>query len=234
METILELFNNLIDPAWIVQHGGLYIVALIVFIETGLFFGFFLPGDSLLFIAGMIIANTLSPFALPFVNLLFWIGLITIAGILGNFIGYWVGKKSDRFLFRKDSWLFKRKYLTEAEAFYEKKGGGAIIIARFLPVLRTFAPIVAGMVKMDRAKFSFYNILGSLLWVASIVSAGFLLGENEWVKNHLEKIVLAILFLTVSPILFNLILRKKKNERQEKAIVTIQGNEFSNQEMVNS
>lgn len=225
METIIELLNNLINPEWIVQHGGLYIVALIIFIETGLFFGFFLPGDSLLFIAGMIIANTLSPFAIPLVNLVYWIALITVAGILGNFVGYWFGKKSDGFLFSKDTWLFKRKYLHQAEAFYAKKGGGAIIVARFLPVIRTFAPIVAGMVKMERAKFSFYNILGSFLWVITIVSAGFLLGENAWVKDNLEKIVLAILVITVGPVFLKLLLGKKKNNLQKTSVpaITIKG-----------
>ncbi|MBO9684085.1 MAG: VTT domain-containing protein, partial [Flavisolibacter sp.] len=149
MQTIIELFNNLTNPEWIMRYGGLYIVVLIVFIETGLFFGFFLPGDSLLFIAGMIIANTLSPFALPVANLVYWVTLISVAGILGNFTGYWFGKKSDRLLFRKDNWLFKKKYLVQAKAFYDKKGGGAIMLARFLPIIRTFAPIVAGMVKMN-------------------------------------------------------------------------------------
>lgn len=211
METIIEFLNNLINPEWIVQHGGLYFVALIVFIETGLFFGFFLPGDSLLFIAGMIIANILSPFATPVINLVFWIGLITAAGALGNFVGYWFGTKSDS-LFSKDRFLFKRKYLLQAEAFYAKKGGAAIVIARFLPVVRTFAPIVAGMVKMNPAKFSVYNILGSFLWVASILSAGFLLGENAWAKDHLEKIVLGIVLITTAPVLLKLLIGKKKND----------------------
>lgn len=222
MEPFIEFLQNLLNPEWIVQHGGLYIVALIVFIETGLFFGFFLPGDSLLFIAGMIIANTLSPFADPLVNLVFWIGLITLAGVLGNFIGYWLGKKSD-VLFSKDRWLFKRKYLIQAEAFYAKKGGGAIIIARFLPVIRTFAPIVAGMVRMNSSKFSFYNIIGSFLWVTSIVSAGFLLGENAWAKDHLEKIVIGIVLITTGPVLLKLILSRKKNNLEEKTILNVPG-----------
>jgi membrane-associated protein len=196
-------------------------VALIVFIETGLFFGFFLPGDSLLFIAGMIIANSLSPFAIPLVNLVFWIGLIATAGVLGNFAGYWFGKKSDRFLFRKDRWLFKRKYLLQAEEFYSKKGGAAIIIARFLPIIRTFAPIVAGMVKMKPAKFSLYNILGSFLWAATIVSAGFLLGENAWAKDHLEKIILGIVLLTTGPVLLKLLFRKKKGRLQEAQFLNV-------------
>jgi membrane-associated protein len=214
METIIDLLNNLTDPGWIVQHGGIYIVALIVFIESGFFFGFFLPGDSLLFIAGMIIANTLTPFTIPLINLVYWIGLITAAGVLGNFLGYWFGKKSNGFLFRKDRWLFKKKYLKQAEEFYANKGGGAIITARFLPIIRTFAPIVAGMVKMSQAKFSFYNILGSFLWAASIVSAGFLLGENAWAKDHLEKIIIGIVLLTTGPVLLKLLLGKKKSNLQ--------------------
>jgi membrane-associated protein len=221
METIIEFLNNLIDPGWIVQHGGLYFVALIVFIETGLFFGFFLPGDSLLFIAGMIIANTLSPFAVPVINLVYWIGLITLAGVLGNFAGYWFGKKSDRFLFRKDRWLFKRKYLVQAEEFYAKKGGGAIIIARFLPIIRTFAPIVAGMVGMKPSKFSLYNVLGSFLWVVTIVTAGFLLGENAWAKEHLEKIILGIVLLTTAPVLLKLLFRKKRTNLQTPSVFNV-------------
>ncbi|MEO5944370.1 MAG: VTT domain-containing protein [Ferruginibacter sp.] len=217
METIIEFLNNLINPEWIVQHGGLYIVALIVFIETGLFFGFFLPGDSLLFIAGMIIANTLSPFDVAAINLVYWIALITAAGVLGNFLGYWVGKKSDRLLLKKERWFFKRKYLQQAEEFYAKKGGAAIIIARFLPIVRTFAPIVAGMVKMNFAKFSFYNMLGSLLWVVTIVTAGFLLGESAWVKDNLEKIIIGIVLLTTGPVLLKFILRKKKTVLQTKS-----------------
>lgn len=232
METIIELFQNLINPEWIVQHGGLYIVALIVFIETGFFFGFFLPGDSLLFIAGMIIANTLSPFAEPVVNLIFWVGLITVAGVLGNFVGYWFGTKAD-VLFTKDRWLFKRKYLLQAEAFYEKKGGGAIIIARFLPIIRTFAPIVAGMVRMNPSKFSFYNILGSFLWVASIVSAGFLLGENAWAKEHLEKIVIGIVLLTTGPVFLKLLLSRKKNNSQTQTVLNVPSQEVGKQNELN-
>ncbi|HTM92979.1 MAG TPA: VTT domain-containing protein [Flavisolibacter sp.] len=214
MQTIIELFNNLTNPEWIMRYGGLYIVVLIVFIETGLFFGFFLPGDSLLFIAGMIIANTLSPFELPVANLVYWVTLISVAGILGNFTGYWFGKKSDRLLFRKDNWLFKKKYLVQAKAFYDKKGGGAIMLARFLPIIRTFAPIVAGMVKMNPAKFSFYNIFGSFLWACSIVSAGFLLGENAWVKENLEKIIIGIVLLTTGPVLVKLLMGRKKRSLQ--------------------
>ncbi len=214
IQAFLDFFSNLTNPEWIMQHGGLYIVVLIVFIETGLFFGFFLPGDSLLFIAGMIIANALSPFGEPVLNLLYWILLITTAGVLGNFVGYWFGKKSDGLLFqRKDNWLFKKKYLVQAKEFYDKKGGGAIVLARFLPIVRTFAPIVAGIVKMDAAKFSLYNILGSVLWAGSIVTTGFLLGENEWVQANVEKIILGIVLITTAPVLIKLLTGKKKKDK---------------------
>lgn len=211
MNILIEFFHNLTDPNWIMQHGGLYIVLFIIFAETGLFVGFFLPGDTLLFIAGMIVANSVPTIATPFVSLIYWILLIAAAGVLGNYVGYWFGGKfGEMLLERKDSRLFKRKYLIQAQEFYEKKGGGAIILARFLPIVRTFAPIVAGMVKMKRAKFSFYNILGSFLWVGSITGAGFLLGENEWVKGNLEKIVIGIVVITTAPLIFKAITNRTK------------------------
>ena len=214
MQEIIDFFSHLTNPEWIMQNGGLYIVVLIVFIETGFPFGFFLPGDSLLFIAGMVIANALSPFNLSLLNLIYWIVLITTAGTLGNYVGYWLGRKSETLLMqRKDTWFFKKKYLLQAKEFYDKKGGGAIMLARFLPIVRTFAPIVAGMVKMKPAKFSFYNIAGSFLWVISIVGAGFLLGENEWAKNNLEKIIIGIVVITTAPVFLKMISARFKKKK---------------------
>ena len=211
MQPFIDFFSNLTNPEWIMQHGGLYIVVLIVFIETGFFFGFFLPGDSLLFIAGMVIANTLAPLSVPILNLLYWVMLITAAGVIGNFVGYWFGRKSDGILFqRKDNWLFKKKYLIQAKEFYDKKGGNAIVLARFLPIVRTFAPIVAGIVKMNKKKFAMYNIAGSFLWAGSIVTAGFLLGESTWVKSNLEKIILGIVLITTAPVLIKVLIGNKK------------------------
>lgn len=211
MQTIIEFFQHFTDPQWIMDHGGLYIVILIVFIETGLFFGFFLPGDSLLFVAGMVIANSLAPFDNALVNLLFWIIVIGTSGVLGNFVGYWFGLKSGNLLLeRKDTWIFKKKHILQAKEFYDKKGGIAIILARFLPIVRTFAPIVAGIVKMPKGKFTFYNIVGSFLWVTSIVTAGFILGENLWVKENLEKIIIGIVLLTTAPVILKLALGKLK------------------------
>lgn len=211
MESILELFSNLTNPDWIMQNGGMYFVLLIVFIETGLFFGFFLPGDPLLFISGMIIANSSYPFDTSILNLVFWVMLIATSGIIGNFAGYWFGNKSEKWLsHRKDTWLFKKKYIFRAKEFYEKNGGGAIVLARFLPLIRTFAPIVAGMVQMKISKFTFYNILGSFLWASTIVSAGYLLGDNAWARENLEKIIIGIVLLSTGPVLLKLIFGKKK------------------------
>lgn len=220
MQEIFEFFGYLTNPEWIMANGGLYIVVLIVFIETGFPFGFFLPGDSLLFIAGMVIANALSPFNQPILNLVFWVMLISVAGITGNFTGYWLGRKSDKLLFqRKDNWFFKKRYLIQAKEFYDKKGGGAIVLARFLPIVRTFAPIVAGIVKMSPAKFSMYNIAGSFLWSVSIVTAGFLLGENEWVKHNLEIIIIGIVVITTAPVFLKLISGRIKKAKVKTAAV---------------
>jgi membrane-associated protein len=211
MESILELFKHLTNADWITQHGGLYLVALIVFAETGLFVGFFLPGDSLLFVTGLIIAQSASPFDTAALNLPYWIVLITLAGIIGNLVGYWFGKKTGPILFeRKDTWLFKRKHLIQAKEFYEKKGGSAIILARFIPIVRTFAPIVAGVVHMERKKFLLYNIFGSFAWVLSMTITGYCLGENEWVKGNLEKIVIGLILVTTLPVLYKMIFAKKR------------------------
>jgi membrane-associated protein len=212
MTEFFDFFQNLTNPEWIMENGGLYLLLFIVFAETGILLGFFLPGDPLLFITGMILANNTLPHVNATLSLLYWILLISIAGILGNFLGYWTGKRSGKVLLqRKDSLLFKKKYIVQAQEFYERKGGGAIIIARFMPIVRTFAPIVAGIVKMDLKKFSIFNIIGSFIWVGVLVTAGFLLGENEWIKNNLEKIIFLIVLVATAPVLIKMLkgFRKK-------------------------
>lgn len=208
---LIEFVKHLMNADWIVAHGGLYVVMFIIFAETGLFVGFFLPGDSLLFIGGMIIAQSPAPFANPLFDLLYWTSLMSIAGIIGNLVGYWFGRESGHLLFeRRDTLLFKRKHLVQAHEFYEKKGGTAIILARFLPIIRTFAPIVGGIVKMNFKKFFIYNIIGSVAWIVSMMTAGFLLGKNEWVKNNLDKIVIGLIVVTTAPVLFKMFFSKKK------------------------
>lgn len=213
--------QELLNPQFYIEHGGLWMIIFIVFAETGLFAGFFLPGDALLFVTGIYSDQIVSAALFPAHNQWFDLGvlwvLISAAGILGNFVGYWFGYKSGPFLYeRKDSLLFKKKYLIQAHEFYEKNGGGAIIIARFVPFVRTFAPIVAGIVKMDKKKFSLYNLAGCILWVGSMLLAGHFLQKlimNEFdfdLKEHLEVIVIGIVILTTFPVLWKVFSSKKK------------------------
>ena len=214
---------QLLQPQWYIENGGLWFIVFAVFAETGLFAGFFLPGDSLLFVTG-IFSNDLVSEGLgihvssSFVNLVILGIVISLAGIIGNYVGYWFGKKSGPFLFeRKDTFLFKKKYLLQAKEFYEKHGGGAIVMARFIPIVRTFAPIVAGIVGMETKKFTFYNIAGSVAWVFSMLFAGHYLQQlvlgwfNFDLKEHLEVIVIGIVLITTAPILLKLFFNKKKN-----------------------
>ena len=215
MHDIIELLKELMNAeklaALVTNYGGLYLVALIIFAETGLFVGFFLPGDSLLFVTGLMIANSQSPFHNDPANLLYWISLISVSGVIGNAVGYWFGNKTGHLIFeRKDTLLFKKKHLIQAKEFYDKKGGSAIILARFLPIVRTFAPIVAGVVEMDRKKFVFYNLIGCVAWVVSMVFSGYFLGENEWVKHNFEKIVIGLILVTTLPVLFKMFFHKGK------------------------
>lgn len=212
MDVIFESFQHLLDPDWIMQNGGLYLVLLILFIETGVFLGFFLPGDPLLFVSGMLIASAdeAYPFSSEIINLPFWMMLFMASTILGNFLGYWFGHKFEHVFNRKeDRWFLKRKHMNAAHEFYAKRGGFAIAIARFLPIVRTFAPIVAGTVKMDFKKFTFYNVLGAIIWVGSITSLGYVLGDNPWVKRNLEFIILGIVLIVTLPVIYKLVFKKK-------------------------
>jgi membrane-associated protein len=222
LSTILGVgFREILNPQFYIEHGGLWMILFIVFAETGLFAGFFLPGDALLFVTGIYSSDIVSAAIMNTDNQwadlgLLWI-LISVAGILGNFAGYWFGRKSGPFIYeRKDTFLFKKKYLRQAHDFYDKNGGGAIVIARFVPLVRTFAPIVAGIVEMDKRKFAFYNIIGSMLWVASMLVAGHFLQkliQHEFhfdLKEHLEVIVIGIVVITTFPVIWKLFFSKKK------------------------
>jgi membrane-associated protein len=186
--------------------------------------GFFLPGDSLLFVAGIYSSGLIA--TLPtgstgssFVDLIIlWI-LISVCGIIGNMLGYWFGKKSGHFLFtRKDTFFFKRKHLLRAKDFYDRHGGQAIVFARFLPIVRTFAPIVAGIVEMDKKKFMFYNLIGCVAWVFSMLFAGhylykFFLDKFQFdLTKHLEVIVIGIILVTTLPVLYKLFFGKRHDD----------------------
>ena len=219
---LLGFLQTFID--WIIDYGGLYILLLVVFAETGLFVGFFFPGDSLLFAAGVYLdkisnkfigvpQDTETSFGWPHLTILI---LVILASILGNLVGYWFGRKTGPLLYeRKETWLFKRKHLVRATEFYHQYGKATIFLAKFLPIVRTFAPIVAGIVKMDRPAFIFYNIAGSLAWVCSMMLGGYFL--DSWVqkqfgfslKDHIEAITIGIILVTTLPVLYKLFFAKK-------------------------
>ena len=213
-------WKDIVNPMFYIKYGGLWLLLFIIFAETGIFAGFFLPGDSLLFVAG-IFSNSLAAYLYDtnndFLNLLLIISLVTIAGVLGNATGYWFGKKVGPTMYGwKNNLLFKQKYLLQAHDFYEKHGGGAIVFARFLPIVRTFAPIVAGIVKMDRKKFGFYNVAGCIAWATVMLAAGHYLDKlfiekfGIDLKKHLEIIVIVIVVVTTAPVLIKMLGGRKK------------------------
>ncbi len=213
-------WHDLINPMFYIIYGGLWLLLFIIFAETGLFAGFFLPGDSLLFVAGIysdkLAHEFLKLIGLGTVNnqwldLLVLILLISVAGIVGNFVGYWFGRKVGPAMFSwKDNLLFKKKYLYQAQEFYDNNGGGAIIAARFLPIVRTFAPIVAGIVGMNKVKFTFFNIIGCLAWVSSMLLIGHFLDKAfPTLKEHLELIIIGIVLITTAPVVIKMISKKK-------------------------
>ena len=204
---------------------GLYIVLFIIFAETGLFAGFFLPGDSLLFLSGIysgdLIANVIV-IDNDFINVTLLALLIAFSGIIGNTVGYWFGSKSGYYLFKKeDTFWFKKKYLLQSKDFFEKYGGKAIIYARFLPIFRTFAPIVAGIVSMDKKKFMFYNVLSSFLWAFGLIMAGhylyglFLSEFGIDLKKHIEIIIIIIVLITTVPLILKFIKGNKEETPKE-------------------
>jgi membrane-associated protein len=198
---------------------GLWIVLFIVFAETGLFAGFFLPGDSLLFLAGIYSRSLVENLVIiesDFINVVLLASLVAVAGIIGNMVGYWFGSKSGYYLYKKeDSFWFKKKYLIQSKDFFERYGGKAIIFARFLPIFRTFAPIVAGIVYMDKKKFMFYNVLSSFLWSFTLIFSGhylyglFLDKFGIDLKHHIEKIIIIIILISTVPVILKMFKKEK-------------------------
>lgn len=213
MQDFLVSFQQLMDPEYLLSHGGFYIVCLIVFAETGLFFGFFLPGDYLLFLAGLFCA--LGKIDVDIVTLYFG---IFGAGVLGNFVGYWFGHRTGPMLFkRKDSFLFKRKYVIMAEEFFQKWGGTALIIGRFVPIIRTFAPIFAGVVQLNFRKFVVFNMIGAFLWVSLLTLTGYYLGVKfPEVIEYVEYIIVGLIVIAFSPIAIALLKRWLKERKNNK------------------
>jgi len=192
------VFGALLDPEGWLKRGGLVLLGLIVFAESGLLVGFFLPGDSLLFIAGFLSSdagNNLLP-PLPITAL-----VVFVSAVVGDQVGYVFGRKVGPSLFhRPQSRFFNPANLAKAHAFFDKRGPFAVVVARFVPIVRTFTPIVAGVAEMKYSTFVRYNIVGGLLWGVGVTTLGYFLGEIEFIKDNLEVAALIIVAISVLPV----------------------------------
>jgi membrane-associated protein len=196
MDRLIDLFHQLTDVRALVQWGGYVGLTGIIFVETGLLVGFFLPGDSLLVTAGLLSAQP--QFGLN----VYLLGVIlSIAAITGDSLGYAIGRASGPRIFtREDSLLFNKRHLYRAQDFYERHGGKTIVIARFVPIIRTFAPVVAGVGQMKYRSFLFYNVMGGVLWIWSMLFTGYFLGRYiPGIDQHIELIIIAVVFLSILP-----------------------------------
>lgn len=197
---MFDFLKQLTDPESIIKYGGLALLLFVIFAETGLFVGFFLPGDNLVFIAGLLCAMKPELLNISFPFLL--ISMMT-AAIIGNMFGFWFGKKAGGKLYsRSNSFFFRKKHVEITQAYFDKHGGKTLILGRFVPIIRTFAPILAGVIKIDFKKFMLYNVIGSVAWIGSIGSIAFYLGkEFPQVENYLGYIFGALIVLTALPII---------------------------------
>ena len=219
----MEFFNELfaifqhiikLDFTWFFENysSAIYVILfLVIFIETGLVAMPFLPGDSLLFTAGLFAAS-------GELNLSYLLILLLIAAVLGDNCNYWIGRKIGLRVFElkfRAKPIINKKYLDQTELFFEKNGVKAIIMARFVPFVRTFAPFAAGIGKMNYNRFFLFDLLGGFLWIFSLTLAGFLLGEVEWIRKHIDLVCLGIIFVSILPMLFEVIKSKLKARNKE-------------------
>lgn len=198
----LGLLPDWLDPMKILDNSALgfwvvIIACAIIFAETGLLVGFFLPGDSLLFTAGLLVSTGKMP-----VNIWLLMGMLMLCAFVGNQLGYYIGLKAGPAIFNKpDSKIFKKQHVDSAHAFFEKHGGKALILARFVPIVRTFVPVIVGVAKMDMRKFVLFNAIGAILWAGGVTLLGYILGNKvPWVRDNLDIIFIAIVALSVIPI----------------------------------
>jgi len=212
METIKELFSQLYDVKTLIHTVGYIGMIVIIFSETGLLAGFFLPGDSLLVTAGLFAAT--GEFDIILLNV-----MLIPAAVIGDAVGYWIGHKSGPHLFKKEqSLLFRKDYLIKTQEFYNKYGGITIILARFIPIIRTFAPTVAGIAQMKYIDFFKYNVIGGALWILSMTLLGYLLGNTiPNIDKHIEEVIVVIVFLSFLPIIYKFVSAKMKKSNEDKA-----------------
>ncbi|MBC6446765.1 VTT domain-containing protein [Actinokineospora xionganensis] len=208
----LALLPSWLDPEVILRGLGPFLLpglCLIIFAECGLLLGFFLPGDSLLFTAGLFIAK-------DFISTPLWVVclLLTVCAFLGNVVGYWIGAKAGPALFNKpDSKLFKQEHVVKTHEFFEKYGNRAIVLARFVPIVRTFITAIAGVGKMDKRKFFVYSAVGAVLWATGVTVLGYFLGQIPFVHENLEMMILLIVFISILPIIFEVLKARREKKR---------------------
>ena len=207
MNEVLDFIKTLLNPESIIHYGGLVLLCAVVFIENGVFFGFFLPGDSLILTGGVLTATGIidQPIVVVEISLM-------ASAIAGYLVGYWFGFSTGKALYkRKDTLFFRKSYIHSAEEHYKKYGGSTLIIGRFLPVIRTFAPILAGVIHMRLRTFMLYNLAGSFLWIGSFCTVGYIFGDI--LSDYMGYIVIGLVVITAIPIGRTLI----KNSRAKKA-----------------
>lgn len=211
MDSIAEFLKALYDPqklTELIKMGGIPVLFAIVFSETGLMVGFFLPGDSLLVTAGILAGQgILDPWAL--------FGALSLAAIVGDNTGYWIGRRGGPLVFRKPkSLLFNPAHVERAHRFYEKYGGKTVVIARFVPIIRTFGPVVAGVGKMEWPRYLFYSVSGGLLWIGSMTAVGYFLGSIPGVTKYLHFIILAVIFISFIPAVVEILRERAAHKRR--------------------
>ncbi|MHA7176672.1 VTT domain-containing protein [Arthrobacter sp. Sr24] len=214
----LAILPDWLDPMQILDKPALgfwvvIIACAIIFAETGLLVGFFLPGDSLLFTAGLLVSTGAMP-----INIWALMAMLIVSGFLGDRLGYYIGYKAGPSIFNKpDSRFFKREYVEKAHSFFERHGGKALVLARFVPIMRTFVPVIVGVAKMDMRKFLFFNALGAVLWAGGVTYLGYFLGNKvPWVRDNLDVIFIAIVAISVIPIGIEF-LKAMSSHRKKKA-----------------
>lgn len=206
MEVITEFFQKLGNLEDLIRWGGLTVLIIIIFAETGLLIGFFLPGDSLLITAGLLAAQGYLDINIMMISLI-------LAAIIGDQVGYLFGRKTGPKIFtREKSLFFAKDHLVKANQFYERYGGKAIIFARFVPFARTFAPIVAGVANMNYKKFVSFNIIGGVLWIVSMSLAGYFFGNIPFVKKNFEYVIIGVIILSLVPVVVGYLKHRKESK----------------------
>jgi membrane-associated protein len=210
----LLFLDFLTNPEQIIAAGGLTLLLFIIFAETGLFFGFFLPGDSLLFVAGIYCDKYLD------INIWFLILMLIVCAVAGTCVGYFFGKLFENYLRnKKENFFYKKKYLEMAQDFYGRHGMMAFVMGRFLPIVRTFVPILAGMVKIEFGKFLFFNIVGAAIWIIVMVMAGHLLGTAfPTITEHLEMIVIGMVLFSAVPVIVSWFRQRRQSTKKDQNV----------------